>query len=157
MRVRCHEGTPAVSPRISTAELKAIARGTPLPRPETDVVGAILKYLALVRGVCAWRMNSRVITMPGKGGRPRPVRFGGVKGMPDIQGIWSRECPFTIRTACWLCNATGFVATPFYIEAKRPDEKRVRQAQEAFLTRVTAAGAIAFVARGIEDVAKVIR
>jgi VRR-NUC domain-containing protein len=127
-----------VSPRISSAEFKALARGKPLPRPETDVVRAILLYLAMVPGVTAWCMNSRVVFLPGKKGRMRPVRFG-VPGIPDIYG--------------WRAPGGRTLA----IEVKRPTEKRVRRDQEIFLARVAAAGGIALVARSVDDVAKVIR
>ncbi len=62
----------------------------PLPsaraQTETQIVRAILEYLR-ARGFWAERRNSRVMMLPGKGGRLRPVRFGGVKGASDIIAV----------------------------------------------------------------------
>lgn len=47
---------------------------------------AIMHYLAALGGF-VWRNNSRVIRLPGRGGKPRPVRFGGLVGSPDVMCI----------------------------------------------------------------------
>lgn len=49
---------------------------------ENPVQAACLRFFQLC-GWRVWRNNSRVVTMPGRGGKPRPVRFGET-GSPDI-------------------------------------------------------------------------
>jgi hypothetical protein len=46
-------------------------------------MSAILDYLRRL-GAVTDRMNSRVFMVPGRNGRPRPLRAGGRKGMSDI-------------------------------------------------------------------------
>lgn len=53
---------------------------------ENQVQSACFKYLQL-RGAFVWRNNTRTIMVPGKGGKPRPMFFGGCPGAPDIMGI----------------------------------------------------------------------
>lgn len=53
---------------------------------ETDIQRAIFESLRWRRDLVIWRTNTRVIDMPGQGGRRRPVQFG-VTGGGDITGI----------------------------------------------------------------------
>jgi hypothetical protein len=127
-----------MSPRISVEQFEALHRGKPLPRPESDVVAAILAYLATVRGVIAWRQNTGAVAVAAtERTRRRFIRFG-VKGLPDILGFRAPD------------------ARTIGIEVKRPTEQRVRREQELFLARLAAAGGIALVARSVDDVAAVI-
>lgn len=62
---------------------------------ESDIQAACLRMLSLFR-VFHWRNNTGVARLIGKGGKPRPVRFG-VPGAPDIMAIrrgefWGIEC-----------------------------------------------------------------
>lgn len=62
---------------------------------EAEVQRACLDALTLYR-VFHWRNNTGVARLIGKGGKPRPVRFG-VPGAPDIMAIrrgefWGIEC-----------------------------------------------------------------
>ena len=52
---------------------------------ENVVVTECIRLLHIL-GIAAWRNNSRVVTMPGRGGRPRPVQFG-YPGSPDILAV----------------------------------------------------------------------
>ena len=63
-----------------------MANRRPQRNAEAQTVRAILDYLRL-RGILAWRMNSRVVMLPGRSGKSTPYRMGGVKGMADIIGI----------------------------------------------------------------------
>jgi hypothetical protein len=72
------------------------------------------------------------LMLPGKGGRPRPVRFG-VKGGSDIIAI-------------------GLQGRFMAIEVKRPGEKPTVE-QEAYLHEIRRHRGIAFVATCCQDVA----
>ncbi len=100
-------------------------------RSETEIVKAILDYLR-AHGLWAERRNSRVLMLPGKGGRLRPVRFG-VKGGSDIIAI-------------------GLQGRFMAIEVKRPGQEATLD-QETYLHEIRRHGGIAFVARGWQDVA----
>jgi hypothetical protein len=102
------------------------------PRAETKIQREILEFLGCVPGRFT-RMNSRVVMMPGRGGRQRPVRFG-EKGMADIIGV--------------LKPSGRYVA----IEVKRPGQHPTPE-QEAFLREVGECNGIAIVARSVQDVA----
>jgi len=107
-----------------------LARGR--ARTETEIVRAILEYLR-ARGCWAERRNSRVLMLPGKGGRIRPVRFGGVKGASDIIAI----------------GAGGrFMA----IEVKRPGGRPTLE-QAAYLSEIRRHGGVGIVATSAQDVA----
>ena len=107
---------------------------------ETATVRAIVDYLRL-KGYLAWRLNSRVVMLPGKGGRPAPYRMGGVKGMADIVGIKTM-----------MYSVSGDLLGRFFaIEVKSATGKPTPE-QTAFLQAVVKAGGLAFVARSIADV-----
>ena len=108
---------------------------------ETATVRAILAYLHL-RGYLAWRQNSRVVMLPGKGGKERPYRMGGVKGMADIIGCVPRyTTPFD----------GGYAGRFLAIEVKSAEGKPTPE-QTNFLAAVVRAGGIAFLARSVKDV-----
>ena len=109
---------------------------------ESDTVRAILDYLAL-RGIFAWRQNSRVVMLPGRGGKDRPYRMGGMKGMADIIGI----VPCTAHGIHCPCPGGKFLG----IEVKQPGNKPTPE-QLAFLQAVVKAGGFAFVAHSVADV-----
>ena len=100
----------------------------PSARPEADVLRTVLAALRRHPAV-AWveRVNSGVVEVDG-----RWIRYGWV-GSADVIGQ--------------LADGR-FLA----VECKAP-AGRVSEAQQAFLDRVTAAGGVAFVARGSDDVA----
>jgi hypothetical protein len=94
-----------------------------VPRPlEAEVQRACVALLES-RGVFLWRNNSRVMKVPGKGGRDRLMRMGGGKGSPDLMG---------------LLPGGRFIA----VEVKRPGE-RPRPDQYDWLDRVRSAGGVA--------------
>ncbi|HEU5013922.1 MAG TPA: VRR-NUC domain-containing protein [Roseiflexaceae bacterium] len=93
--------------------------------PEQAIQNAILAYLH-ARGILAWRINSGAVK----------AAHGGLiklapKGHSDIFALYQAKAVF--------------------IEVKRQGGK-VSPDQQAFLDRVRSAGAIAFVARSIDDV-----
>jgi hypothetical protein len=106
-----------------------------MTRPrEQDTVRAILLFLHLHR-ILAWRVNSGGFRAEYKG-KTRFHRFGAV-GMSDIIGA----VPPTGRVlAIEVKSATGKVTT----------------AQEAFLAQLRGAGGLAFVARSVADVQRVL-
>jgi hypothetical protein len=61
-----------------------MAKGKAKPR-ESSIVAACLQLLKL-RGIFAWRNNTGVAMLPGRGGKPMPVRFG-YPGSSDIFAI----------------------------------------------------------------------
>lgn len=63
------------------------SRFEPLPLVNEDKVQAAVLNLLSLYGAFVWRNNTRVVMMPGRGGRPRPVRFGGLAGSPDVMAI----------------------------------------------------------------------
>lgn len=97
--------------------------------PEAAVLHACLHWLAL-RGIKAWRNNSGVAMMKGRGGRMQPVRFG-ARGQADILGI---------------LPGGRFLA----VECKSSTGKTTED-QEAFLREVNRLGGLAIVARSIDD------
>jgi len=134
-----------------------------MPRPpgpprvkgsETATVRAILDYLRF-RGYLAFRMNSRVVMMPGKGGRLAPYRMGGVKGMADIIGMvpWCAAVGFhgPYPGQGHGCDPRYHIARALCIEVKSWDGKPTPE-QTAFLASVVKAGGIAFIARSVADV-----
>jgi hypothetical protein len=115
---------------------------------ETATVRAILDYLHL-RGILAWRQNSRVVMLPGKGGKERPYRMGGVKGMSDVIGCVPHE--ILIPPTARIVNGPQRVGRLLAIEVKSAEGKPTPE-QLAFLQAVVRAGGIAFVARSVKDV-----
>ena len=118
---------------------------------ETATVAAILQYLRL-RGHTAMRMNSRVVMLPGKGGKDRPYRMG-VKGMADIIG-WVDFCQYpTPGYRAIPCTGRGQYHVPRWlaIEVKSATGQPTPE-QTAFLAAVVKAGGLAFVARSVRDV-----
>ena len=120
---------------------------------ETATVRAILDYLRL-RGILAFRMNSRVVMLPGKGGKQRPYRMGGVKGMADVLFL----APWCTCTENSAPNYSLHGCAPKYhvgrfgaIEVKSATGKPTPE-QTAFLAAVVKAGGIAFVARSVKEV-----
>jgi VRR-NUC domain-containing protein len=91
---------------------------TTTPR-ETEIQKEILRLLH-GHGIPAWRINSRVVTLPGSSGL---YRMGGVKGMADILAV--------------LPGSGRFIA----LEVKRPGAKLTLH-QDAFLNLVTRTGGI---------------
>ena len=116
---------------------------------ETATVKAILSYLHL-RGYLAWRQNSRVVMLPGKGGKPAPYRMGGVKGMADVLGVvlW---CMFNNQPVQGRCTCQYHTGRVFAIEVKSAEGKPTVE-QTAFLAAVVRAGGLAFIARSVKDV-----
>ena len=135
-----------------TARAHLLARAT--TQSETQITRAILQYLG-ARGIAAWRVNSRVIDLPGKGGRQRPVRFGGMKGMSDIVGIVPSEGPTVWRQihakATTIWQQTQTVGRFLAIEVKSAKGQPTPY-QLAFLDLVRRHGGLAFVARSVDDV-----
>ena len=111
-------------------------------RSEAEITRAILEFLRTVPGVYAFRCNSRVVRMPGKGGRERLVRFG-VKGLPDILGWRSRVFPGATHL--------GPIAQWLAVEVKA-EHGTVAPAQQAFLDLLMATGGIGVIARSVNDV-----
>jgi hypothetical protein len=102
---------------------------------EADVQSAILRALRIHPAVGAfWRQNTGAFAL-GEGKARRFVRFG-PKGSPDIHG--------------YLKDGRAL-----YIEVKRPSG-RVSPEQCAFLDGATKAGCVAFVARSVAEVWKVL-
>ncbi len=124
-----------------------VRRASPSVRPkrESEIQRAILDYLELVPGVTVWRQNTGAMFGVYKGKR-WAVRFG-QPGLPDILG-WV-TCPVIERGG--VCQLARFLA----IEVKAPG-KRLSDAQAAFMGSVRAAGGVAIVARGVEDVQSVL-
>lgn len=112
------------TPRLSAAEYRKSVRV-----PESAVLKACLRYLN-AQGIEAFRMNTGMAMLPGKGGKPQPVRFG-KKGLPDICGYMPD-------------------GRALYVECKASDGK-LRPEQEAFLDRARRAGCVCVVARSVED------
>ena len=136
--------------RVTSAEVAAL-RQRPAARPESEIVKSILEYLRTRRDVVAWRQNSGMAMLPGRGGRPMPVRFGGMKGMSDIVG-WQRV---EIKQSDGVAFRHSFtiVARILAIEVKRPGKKATPE-QQSFLDLVRAHGGLAFVATSVDDVVR---
>ena len=61
-------------------------RATPQPRREIDLTKACCQLLAWAGFGLVERQNTGVAMLTGKGGKPRPVRFG-TPGRPDIEAF----------------------------------------------------------------------
>lgn len=157
-RVQAPLKSPATGPKPPQDRRSAPAPGLqacPRPRkapgrPEGEIVRAILDYLALVPGVTAWRNNTGMAMLPGRGGRPQPVRFG-KPGLPDIIG-WVRwpqvitDCSHPLTS-----NFKPMIARFLAIEVKRPGGRPTPE-QAAFLELVRKSGGVAIVATAVQDV-----
>lgn len=103
---------------------------------ERDVLLACLQLLKLA-GVTAFRANTGAVSMPGRDGKSRFVRFG-PKGQADILGL--------------LPPSGRFLA----VECKRPGGK-ARPEQVAFLDAVTRAGGLALIISDIKDLERALK
>ena len=132
---------------LTARQAKDLRASRPPARSEAEVQRAILDYLRTVPGVYAFRCNSRVVRMPGAGGRERLVRFG-VKGLPDILGWRSEDLSRgdPARPPRLLARWLG-------IEVKAPGREPTPE-QIAFLEFLGQSGGIAVVASCVEDVAR---
>ena len=137
-----------MTPNTLAGAKRRSPRGT-----ETATVRAILQYLHL-RGYLAWRQNSRVVMLPGRGGKPAPYRMGGVKGMADVIGVQ----PWCAAVGVHApgnpghgCDPKYHVSRFFAIEVKSATGKPTPE-QTQFLAAVIRAGGIAFLARSVKDV-----
>lgn len=102
--------------------------------PEADILKAIMQLLHRHPKVArAWRQNSGVMPLQ-YGDKTRYFRANTARGMSDIAGVLK----------------TG---RAFFIEVKSR-KGVVHEHQQRFLDDVKAGGALAFVARGIDDVLK---
>lgn len=113
---------------------------------ETDLVKVCLEWLKL-RGVFAWRHNTTGVRRRDKAGREFWA-FGGLAGVSDILGILPAHCDPLDPDRNWprFCGAGRFLA----VEAKiRPNKPTA--AQQAFLTRVNAAGGLGVVVYDLDD------
>lgn len=113
-------------------------------RPEAEIVREVLRYLATVPGVVAWRSNTGAFRLRHKG-RERFVRFGPV-GQPDILG-WKVEPWCRGASDCHIRRVARFLA----LEVKRAGAE-LRPDQAAFLQLVRDAGGLAGVVRSVDDV-----
>lgn len=99
---------------------------------ERDVLKAVLAYLRRHPKVAmVYRVNSGVFQVPGKGSSVRYVAANGARGMADIMGTLKDG-----RTLACECKSPDGVLQPH---------------QREFLTRVSTAGGVAFVARSVDD------
>ena len=108
-------------------------------RPEGDLVRACLAYLEAA-GVFAWRNNSGMAMLPGRGGKPQPVRFGGMPGASDILGV--------------------LLGGRFLAVECKVGKGKLSEAQRRFLERVDQMGGLALVVRDdvnglVEEIEKV--
>ena len=103
---------------------------------EAEIQRACLDWLR-AHHIPAWRQNSRVFMVPGRGGRMRPLRAG-VKGCADILGLLP---PLGRLLAIEVKSPTG----------------RVTPEQAEFLRVIAAAGGCALVVRSLEDLVAGVR
>jgi hypothetical protein len=104
-----------------------------VPKSETDLVRQCLALLGESNVIAdAWRNNTGVAYLPGKGGKPRPVFFGR-RGVSDILGFTA---------------AGRFLA----VECKMP-KKQATPEQRTFLDDVHRAGGVALVVRSRAELA----
>lgn len=109
----------------------AVKRAKPFVPTEAMVLRGVLAYLHSDPRVLVWRSNSGAAMLPGKGGKPQPVRFG-VRGQADITG---------------LVRASG---RRLEIEVKRPGGKQTPE-QADFERLVADAGGLYLLVRSIEE------
>ena len=126
-----------------------------LERSEAEIQREILRAVNLIPGIVMWRTNSRVLRMPGRGGRDRLVRFGGMKGISDLIGWRTGRAMFEPGQGAPDARI-GRLAQFVAIEVKRPGG-HVTIEQAAFLNSVRVAGGIAGVATSAEDAVKMLQ
>lgn len=102
---------------------------------ENDIQKSILEWFTLQRSAFVWRNNSVGIYDPTRKAYRRPGTHT-LKGVSDILGIW--------------------MGKPLAIEVKSKIG-RVSPDQKAFLENFVKQGGIAFVARSLEDVIKMLK
>lgn len=102
---------------------------------EQQIMMSILEWLALQPRTKAWRNNSVGLYSPTRKAFLKPGKFSNI-GSADILGIYN-----------------GYFLA---IEVKRP-KGVVTEHQEAWLTQMVNLGALAFVARSLEDVQFVLK
>jgi hypothetical protein len=120
-------------------------------RRETEIMRAILDYLAICPGVVAYRQNVGVVSTEHKGKR-HFVRYG-FPGMSDIGG-WVDNCRYPAKGYGVIeCSGAGMYHVPrqLAIEVKRPGEKP-SALQATYLDLVNKAGGLGFVATCVDDV-----
>jgi len=101
---------------------------------ESIVLRACLHYLTVL-GIEAWRNNTGLAMLPGKGGKPQPVRFG-KRGQADILGFFPAGHALAGRFLAIECKSSAGKLWPD---------------QEAFLLRVRRAGGVAILARSLDE------
>lgn len=99
------------------------------PVPESQVLRDCLAYLQLM-GVFAWRQNTGVAMLKGRGGNLQPVKFG-FSGVSDIIGMLPDG-----RFLAVECKRVGGV---------------VSDAQRAFLDEVERRGGLAVVVHCVDE------
>ena len=105
---------------------------------EKDVQKAILEALALRKDVVfAGRFNRGQSVAQSNSGHIRYTQFNTVKGFPDIHGL--------------LLGGRAF-----YIEVKRPGGGRESEDQRRFLDKALGGGALAGVARSVEEAMQIL-
>ena len=129
-------------------------------RPEREILRAVLDFLALQPGVIAWRMNTGMAMLPGRGGQLQPVRFG-VKGLPDVLGsvawCWRSFVPARVDRRCdHGLGCTGVHGPrPFAFEVKRRGGQR-SPAQLAMAATLETAGWLVAVVTSVDEVRAVL-
>jgi len=115
---------------LAVAAVLAVALPDPSPKvSESAILKSCLHYLNL-RGIEAFRMNTGMAMLPGRGGKLQPVRFG-KKGLPDICGYLDGGRALFVEVK----SATG----------------KLRPEQRAFLERAERCGCKVVVARSVDD------
>src|SRR3989304_190556 len=122
-------------------------------RTESEITREILRACNLLPGVTLWRVNSRVLRMPGEKGRSRLVRFGGMKGMSDLIGWRMITVTMIARDqSSWPGRYAVWVA----LEVKRPGQDATAE-QQAFLDAGRVAGGLAAVVHSAAEAVEALR
>lgn len=100
---------------------------------EKDIQKAIIQFLSVHPKISIYgRFNSGTAITGDAQGNTRYTRFNSIKGFPDIHGMLKG-------------------GRAVYIEVKRPGG-RVSDEQQEFIDKVSAHGAVAFIAYSVDDV-----
>jgi len=100
---------------------------------EKDIQKAIIQFLSAHPKICIYGRFNSGTAITGDGlGNTRYTRFNSIKGFPDIHGMLKG-------------------GRAVYIEVKRPGG-RVSEDQQDFIDKVSAHGAVAFIAYSVDDV-----